>query len=87
MKYIRKDIRATSHKILGYLIDHPDAKDTLEGIADWWMLQQDIKRNVAHIRKTVDELTVKGLYSNGSAVSKKILSSESKKVSGNLGTR
>jgi hypothetical protein len=42
-------------------MDNPDAKDTLEGIADWWLLQQDIKRNVALIRKTVDELIHKGL--------------------------
>jgi hypothetical protein len=61
LKNIRKDTPATSHKILRYLMDHPDAKDTLEGIVGWWMLQQDIERNVAHIKKTVDELTVKGL--------------------------
>ena len=41
-------------------MDNPDAKDTLEGIIDWWMLQQDIKRNVAQIRKTVDELILEG---------------------------
>lgn len=40
---------------------NPGAKDTLEGITDWWMLQQDLKRNVSHVRETVNELTVKGL--------------------------
>lgn len=42
-------------------MDNPNAKDTLEGIMDWWLLQQDIKRNVSHIRKAVDELTDRGL--------------------------
>jgi hypothetical protein len=60
LKYKSDEAKETSHKILAYLIDNPDAKDTLKGIIDWWMLQQDIKRNVAHIRKTVDQLILKG---------------------------
>jgi len=60
LKYKRDETQETSHKILAYLMDNPDAQDTLEGIVDWWLLQQDIKRNVALIRKTVDELIHKG---------------------------
>ena len=41
-------------------MDNPDAQDTLKGIVDWWLLQQDIKRNVALIRKTVDALIHRG---------------------------
>ena len=26
--------------ILGYLVEHADAEDTLEGVAEWWLLQQ-----------------------------------------------
>jgi len=52
--------KETSHKILAYLLDNPDAKDTFDGIMNWWMLQQDIKRNVALIRKTVEELIHSG---------------------------
>ena len=60
MKYKRDETQETSHKILAYLMDNPDAQDTLEGIVDWWLLQQDIKRNVALIRKTVDALIHRG---------------------------
>ena len=60
MKYKRDETDETSHKILSYLLDNPEAQDTFEGIVDWWLLQQDIKRNVALIRKTVDGLTHKG---------------------------
>jgi hypothetical protein len=60
LKYKRNETQATSHKILAYLLDNPHAQDTLKGIADWWLLQQDIKRNVAVIRKTIDGLIHKG---------------------------
>ena len=60
LKHKRDETQETSHKILAYLMDNPDAQDTLKGIVDWWLLQQDIKRNVALIRKTVDALIHRG---------------------------
>lgn len=57
MKYEQKnETEETAHKILAYLMANPDAKDTLEGILDWWLLQQDLKRNIALVRKALDEL-------------------------------
>jgi hypothetical protein len=41
-------------------MDNPEAQDTFKGIVDWWMLQQDIKRNIALIKKVVDRLIHKG---------------------------
>ena len=60
MKYKGVETQETSHKILAYLMDNPDAQDTFEGIVDWWLLQQDIMRNVALIRQTVDGLIHQG---------------------------
>ena len=60
MKIKHDETQETSHKILAYLMDNPDAQDTLEGIVDWWLLQQDIKRNVALIKETVDGLIDRG---------------------------
>ena len=54
------ETQETSHKILAYLMDNPDAQDTFEGIVDWWLLQQDIMRNVALIRQIVDGLLQEG---------------------------
>jgi hypothetical protein len=57
LKYERKDeTQETAHKILAYLMDNPNAQDTLEGILDWWLLQQDLKRNIALVRKALDQL-------------------------------
>ncbi len=62
MKYEQKDeTQETAHKILAYLMDNPDAKDTLEGILDWWLLQQDLRRNIALVRKALDKLIDKKL--------------------------
>ena len=42
--------------ILSYLAKNPEAEDTLEGIVDWWLLQQEIERKVASVKKVLDEL-------------------------------
>jgi len=60
LKNGHNETRETSHKILAYLIDNPDAQDTLKGIVDWWLLQQDLRWNVTLIRKAVDKLIHKG---------------------------
>jgi len=60
LKKLRDETQETSHKILAYLMDNPEAQDTLEGIVAWWLLQQDIKRNVELVRKAVDGLLYKG---------------------------
>jgi len=37
MTTLRRDALSTA--ILRYLIEHPDARDTADGIADWWVPQ------------------------------------------------
>lgn len=50
-----------AYDILGYLVEHPDAQDTLEGIVEWWLLEQQIKRQTAKVRKALAELVSKRL--------------------------
>jgi len=60
LKYERENkTQETAHKILAYLMDNPNSQDTLEGIVDWWLLQQDLKRNIVLVRKALDELILK----------------------------
>lgn len=60
---VREDLEAKDHirrGILSYLVEHPDAQDTLEGIAEWWLLQMEINRNARLIREALSEMTEMG---------------------------
>ena len=47
-------------EILSYLMRHPEAQDTLEGIVRWWLLEQDARRAVMEVRETLESLVAKG---------------------------
>jgi hypothetical protein len=46
---------------LAYLAEHPDAQDTLEGIVEWWLMEQQIKRGIAQVKDALAELVTQGL--------------------------
>jgi hypothetical protein len=46
--------------ILGYLRRHPQAKDTIEGITEWWLLEERIVRAELAIQAALDELVADG---------------------------
>ncbi|HEX3559739.1 MAG TPA: hypothetical protein VHU19_11080 [Pyrinomonadaceae bacterium] len=48
-------------EILGYLAVHPDAQDTLEGIVEWWLLEQKINVQTNRVRETLEGLVAEGL--------------------------
>ena len=47
--------------ILGYLAEHPHAMDTPEGIAEWWLMRQQVRVSVTTLMKVLQRLTEKGL--------------------------
>jgi len=47
--------------ILQYLQAHPDAKDTLDGIAQWWLLKEWTERKHQQIEASLSELVSSGL--------------------------
>ena len=47
--------------ILRYLQGHPDAKDTLEGIAQWWLLKEWTERKYNQIESSLSDLVERGL--------------------------
>lgn len=49
------------HDLLSYLIDNPDAQDTLEGIVEWWFLERKIESRTAKVREALTELVASGL--------------------------
>jgi hypothetical protein len=48
-------------EILQYLIDHPNAQDTLQGIVTWWLLERTIKHRTALVKEVLNKLVVDGL--------------------------
>jgi hypothetical protein len=55
-----RKVEALSREILDYLKKHPDASDTLEGIATWWLEQQRIERLVDEVAEALELLIKKG---------------------------
>jgi hypothetical protein len=50
-----------SNAILHYLLEHPDAGDSIEGITNWWVLHEGVETEVDKVVEVVDELVSKGL--------------------------
>jgi hypothetical protein len=46
--------------ILQYLIDHPDAKDTSEGIQKWWLPEGHSDRSRDEVQSALNLLSSKG---------------------------
>jgi len=49
-------VQLVIYEILQYLIDNPDAQDTEEGIATWWLLDQAIKHKTALVKEALKRL-------------------------------
>ena len=47
--------------VLTYLVNNPGAQDTLEGIAEWWLLERKIETRTAKVKEVLAELVAKGL--------------------------
>jgi hypothetical protein len=52
--------RPLANDVLAYLVQHPEARDTTEGIADWWLLEQRIRSAVAEVEAALGALVSQG---------------------------
>lgn len=52
---------ALCDELLAYLRDHPQAMDSLEGIAGWWVPRQQIRVEVERVARALGALTRRGL--------------------------
>ncbi len=48
-------------RILKYLAENPDAKDSLEGIGRWWLLRQRIEEELSCVQEALNLLEKRGL--------------------------
>ena len=52
---------AICDELIGYLQEHPDAMDTLTGIADWWFPRHRVRVGVEKVAQALRSLEVRGL--------------------------
>jgi len=52
-----------AHAILDYLLEHPEAQDTLAGIAEWWLPEEKEKKvtRLAIVKEALDQLVSNAL--------------------------
>ncbi len=50
-----------ARSVLAYLSAHADARDTLEGIVEWWLVEQRIVEQTAAVKDVLDGLVADGL--------------------------
>jgi Fe2+ or Zn2+ uptake regulation protein len=58
---------AIEKEIMSYLITHPEAQDTLEGIAEWWLLHERIALGIAEVKRALEKLVSAGFLIEVSA--------------------
>jgi len=65
----RRRSDTVSRAILGYLVKCPDAKDTLEGIRDWWLPRDFISREKITVQDALDDLVSRGWVTERARIS------------------
>lgn len=80
--------------ILLYLIQHPLAEDTVEGIVEWWLLKQSVHQRVSAVKDALAQLVETGLVLESRSKDGKVYYhlnqstiTESKRFVGRLSTR
>ena len=44
-----------------YLAEHPQAMDSVQGIADWWVMRQQVRVDVETLARVLERLADEGL--------------------------
>lgn len=56
----RKREEALRRAILSYCVEHPDAKDTLEGILRWWFTAGECAWRIDEVKAALEDMKAKG---------------------------
>ena len=51
-------------QILDYLRENPEAQDTVRGVAEWWLLKQQIVQSTADVEAALANLVAQGKLSS-----------------------
>ncbi len=55
------EIRAVADEIARHLREHGSVADTLDGIAQWWLMQQRVREENKKVERAMDYLCDQGL--------------------------
>lgn len=50
----------TIYSLLNYLVKQPAAKDTMQGIGEWWILKEQVNNGIDKIGVALESLVLKG---------------------------
>src|SRR5262245_61659598 len=56
-----RDERTLEEAILGYLHECPNAMETFEGIAEWWLLRRELRVDLRMLSRVLSRLTANGV--------------------------
>jgi hypothetical protein len=54
------DDKIATQLVMAYLEAHPQARDTIEGIARWWLMSQQINDATFAVKRALEELKKRG---------------------------
>jgi hypothetical protein len=57
---------AIEKRILEYLAENPGAQDTLQGIAEWWLMEREVVQSTAEVETALDHLVAQNLVNKHS---------------------
>lgn len=61
MSMTEPDRNSVAQDILTYLLANTRAEDTVEGIVEWWLLEEKIKNRTREVQEVLDELVAQSL--------------------------
>ena len=59
--YADEDVLAIAGEVECYLLEHPNAADSLEGISKWWLAGSQAKCSAENVQKALDYLVATGV--------------------------
>jgi len=65
----RRRTGAVGRAILDYLVKRPDAKDSIEGIRNWWLPRDFVSREKITVQEALDDLVSRGWVTERARIS------------------